>query len=77
MWIKVAKIEGEFLQGVIDNDPVNVKKYKRGTRVRLRVKSLTDWMYTRGEELIGAFTNKALAVPMFTTVTVYVTVSPG
>lgn len=60
MWIKVLKIEDEFLQGVIDNDPVEVKKFKRGTRVRLRAKALTDWMYTDGDEIIGEFTNKAL-----------------
>jgi uncharacterized protein YegJ (DUF2314 family) len=60
MWIKVLKIEDEFLQGVIDNDPVEVKKFKRGTRVRLRAKALTDWMYTDGDDIIGGFTNKAL-----------------
>lgn len=60
MWIKVVKIEGEFLQGVLDNDPMSLKKYKRGMRVRLRVKALSDWMYSEGEELIGGFTNKAL-----------------
>ena len=60
MWIKVLRIEDEFLQGVIDNDPVQVKKFKRGTRVRLRAKALTDWMYTDGDDIIGGFTNKAL-----------------
>lgn len=60
MWMKVLKIEDEFLQGVIDNDPVRVKKFKRGTRIRLRIKALTDWMYTDGDQIIGAFTNKAL-----------------
>jgi uncharacterized protein YegJ (DUF2314 family) len=60
MWMKILKIEDEFLQGVIDNDPVRVAKFKRGTRVRLRVKALTDWMYTDGDQIIGAFTNQAL-----------------
>jgi len=60
MWIKVLKIEDEYLSGVIDNDPVNVKKYKRGTRVRLRIKALSDWMYTDDDDLVGGFTNKAL-----------------
>lgn len=60
MWIKILKIEDEYLQGIIDNDPVNLKKYKRGMRVRVRVKALTDWMYTDGDRLIGGFTNEAL-----------------
>jgi uncharacterized protein YegJ (DUF2314 family) len=60
MWIKVLRIEDEFLQGVIDNDPVELKKFKRGTKIRLRAKALTDWMYTEGDEMIGGFTNKAL-----------------
>jgi uncharacterized protein YegJ (DUF2314 family) len=60
MWIKVQKIEDEYLSGVIDNDPVNLKKYKRATRVRLRIKALSDWMYTDGDNIIGGFTNKAL-----------------
>lgn len=60
MWIKILKIKGEFLQGVLDNDPVNLKRFKRGTRVRLRVRALTDWMYTEGERRVGGFTNEAL-----------------
>ncbi len=66
MWIKVVKIEGEFLRGVLDNDPMHVKKYKRGMRVRLRVRVLSDWMYSDGDELIGGFTNKALDNPQET-----------
>jgi len=60
MWIRVFKIEDEYLQGVLDNDPVHLRKYARGLRVRLRVKALSDWMYTDGERLVGGFTNQPL-----------------
>jgi uncharacterized protein YegJ (DUF2314 family) len=61
MWIKVVKIEDEYLQGVLDNDPALVKKFTRGMRVRLRIKSLSDWMYTDADLLVGGFTNEVLA----------------
>jgi uncharacterized protein YegJ (DUF2314 family) len=61
MWTGVTAIEQDHVLGLLDNDPVSLKKVKSGSRVRVAIADLGDWMYTRGEELQGGFTVKVVA----------------
>lgn len=60
MWIIVSSIDNDFVHGVLDNDPLDLKRIKRGAKIRAKLKRVNDWMYNQGEEMIGGFTAKVL-----------------
>jgi uncharacterized protein YegJ (DUF2314 family) len=61
MWVSVSALENDMIYGRLDNEPVEVKRLKAGDRVRVPVRELSDWLYTRGEVLAGGFTIDVLA----------------
>jgi uncharacterized protein YegJ (DUF2314 family) len=56
MWTQVVALEDDFVVGKILNEPVDVTKFKKGTKVRFRSKILSDWFYgSKGKEIVGMF----------------------
>lgn len=45
MWVHVKKIDGEFLVGVLNNDPVFCANIKCGDEVRLKRDAVINMMY--------------------------------
>jgi uncharacterized protein YegJ (DUF2314 family) len=60
MWLTVEALEGEQVRGRLDNDPVGLKQVRRGDRLTAAPADVTDWLFTEGSELHGAFTVHAL-----------------
>ncbi len=56
MWVMVDAIEGEHVVGRLDNDPVQVTRFKAGDRVRIKAANLCDWLYMDGDRMVGNFT---------------------
>ena len=56
MWTTVTAIEGDVICGTLDSDPVDVASVKAGTKVRVPLEDLSDWMYTLDEDMQGGFT---------------------
>jgi uncharacterized protein YegJ (DUF2314 family) len=61
MWLSVSALENEMIYGRLDNEPVAMKRLHAGDRLRLPVRDLNDWLYTRGDTLAGGFTIEVLA----------------
>jgi uncharacterized protein YegJ (DUF2314 family) len=61
MWSSVTAIENDVILGVLDNDPVDIKKIKAGSRVRIPVADVGDWVCVRGDDMEGGFTIKVVA----------------
>ena len=61
MWSGVTAIENGVILGVLDNDPLQVKNIKAGSRVRIAQSDIGDWMYTHGDGYQGGFTVKVVA----------------
>jgi uncharacterized protein YegJ (DUF2314 family) len=61
MWVSVSALEHEMIYGRLDNEPVAMKRLHAGDRLRVPVRDLNDWLYTRGDTLAGGFTIEVLA----------------
>jgi uncharacterized protein YegJ (DUF2314 family) len=61
MWLSVSALEHEMIYGRLDNEPVTMKRVHAGDRLRVPVRDLNDWLYTRGETLAGGFTIEVLS----------------
>jgi uncharacterized protein YegJ (DUF2314 family) len=61
MWLSVSALEHEMIYGRLDNEPVAMKRLHAGDRLRVPVRDLNDWLYTRGDTLAGGFTIDVLA----------------
>lgn len=60
MWATVQAIENGTVYARLNNDPDYVHFVRRGSIVRLKVGDLTDFMYFKGEEARGAFTDEVI-----------------
>jgi uncharacterized protein YegJ (DUF2314 family) len=60
MWVAVSALEGNRIYGKLDNDPVQVKNIRCGSYVHASIDELNDWAFTRGEDMFGGFTIKAI-----------------
>jgi uncharacterized protein YegJ (DUF2314 family) len=56
MWLSVSALENEMIYGRLDNEPVSMKRLHAGDRLRVPVRDLNDWLFTRGDTLAGGFT---------------------
>jgi len=53
IWLgDITEENGKYF-GVVDNDPFYIKSMKNGDRVEFDVKSISDWMYYKGQKIIG------------------------
>ncbi|HYG75346.1 MAG TPA: DUF2314 domain-containing protein [Planctomycetota bacterium] len=64
MWMSVSGIENDVIYGQLENDPVNVRGMKLGSRVKTTLPDLNDWIYSNGNEPVGGFTIKILVESM-------------
>lgn len=60
MWVTVTGIDGDTVSGRVDNEPVDVRTVRLGSRVRIPRQRLNDWIFTDGEEMHGGFTIKVI-----------------
>ncbi len=61
IWIEVTALEGDYIYGTLGNDPVDLGQLKYGSRVRVPVAELNDWVYFDPEgNLVGGYT-----IPLF------------
>ncbi len=57
IWIEVESLEGDYLYGVLANEPGDLGPLKEGSKVRVPVAELNDWCYlTDKEDIVGGFT---------------------
>ncbi len=57
IWLEVTALEGDYIYGTLANDPHDLGPLKFGSRVRVSVQELNDWVYfTPQGELRGGYT---------------------
>ena len=55
MWVEVTGMEQGIIYGKLGNDPVDLKKVRLGSRVRVKAGEIADWVFTHGNEMVGGF----------------------
>ncbi|MCC6428491.1 MAG: DUF2314 domain-containing protein [Phycisphaerales bacterium] len=61
IWLQVKKIDGDQVEGVIDNEPNNDIGHKFGDTVTIKTADITDWIIAKGRDsMIGGFQSKVL-----------------
>jgi uncharacterized protein YegJ (DUF2314 family) len=55
MWVIVSSLDRETVEGVLGNAPVDVRTVRENDAVTVRTAEIGDWVYQRGEELVGGF----------------------
>ncbi len=61
MWLSVSALEHEMIYGRLDNEPVSMRRIHAGDRLRIPVRDLNDWLFTRGDTVAGGFTIDVLS----------------
>lgn len=56
MWMSDVDFDGQFVGGVLGNDPNWLQSVKAGDVVRVPVAEISDWMYVLGGEAYGGHT---------------------
>lgn len=56
MWLNEIDFDGQFVSGILLNDPNWLKSVKAGDSARFTLDQITDWMYVIDDEVYGAFT---------------------
>jgi uncharacterized protein len=56
MWLNEIDFDGQFVSGILLNDPNRLKSVKVGDSARFTRDQITDWMYVIDGEVYGAFT---------------------
>jgi uncharacterized protein YegJ (DUF2314 family) len=56
MWLSEIDFDGQFVSGVLQNDPSWLKTVKKGDRARIPLDEISDWLYTISDEVFGAYT---------------------
>jgi uncharacterized protein YegJ (DUF2314 family) len=59
LWLTVQHLK-DGIHGQVDNEPVELTSVCLGSKVRVPVEELTDWLYTDGDEMKGGFTVKVI-----------------
>lgn len=60
MWLSDVGFDGEFVSGVLGNDPNWLTSVKAGDAVRVPLGRISDWMYVKDGVAYGAFTVNVL-----------------
>lgn len=61
MWVSVHAIEGDMVRGILENTPNALKGVHAGEVVDLEAGEISDWIYPRGDESVGGFTQDVIA----------------
>jgi|GEM_PF-68085 len=56
MWVSDVAFDGKYLSGTLINSPNELRTYKQGDSVRLKLDQITDWMYVISGDVYGAYT---------------------
>ncbi len=56
MWLSDLHARGDNFYGVLDSDPVSIKRVKWGDTIEIKKDSVSDWMYLKDNKMIGGFT---------------------
>jgi uncharacterized protein len=56
MWLNEIDFDGQFISGILLNEPNWLKSVKVGDSARFTPDQITDWMYVIDREVYGAFT---------------------
>jgi uncharacterized protein len=56
MWVGEVDFDGHFVGGILLNSPSWLKSIKAGDSVRIRLDTISDWMYAINAEVYGAYT---------------------
>jgi uncharacterized protein YegJ (DUF2314 family) len=59
-WANEIKRQPGKIMGTINNDPNIVKSVKLGSRIEIPVADISDWLYLRGDKMIGNHTLQPL-----------------
>jgi uncharacterized protein YegJ (DUF2314 family) len=60
IWTKDIERRDSKVSGVINNVPRDVKTVRLGQRIDIRNEQITDWMYWRGDKIVGNETLRPL-----------------
>jgi uncharacterized protein YegJ (DUF2314 family) len=60
MWLTVLRVDDDQIHGKVDNEPVEVKSVRLGSKVTASQHELNDWIFVDGERMLGGFTVKLL-----------------
>lgn len=64
MWLGDVGFDGEFVTGMLMNEPNQVTSIKQGDEARIPLAGISDWMYAVGGDVYGAFTVNLLRARM-------------
>ena len=56
IWISGLRVDGSEFIGAVGNDPQIVNNIQCGDEARVAFDEISDWMITKGDEMIGGFT---------------------
>jgi hypothetical protein len=56
MWLNEIDFDGQFVSGILLNEPNRLKSVKVGDSAQFTLDQITDWMYVIDGEVYGAFT---------------------
>jgi len=60
MWLGDLHFKDGKLLGILNSDPVSIKKVSPGDTLEVDKSSLSDWMYIKNNKLMGGYTVKVL-----------------
>ena len=58
MWLKKVRWTGRRFRGTVSRDPERNEDVVAGQEIEVGAKSVTDWRYERGAEVVGGFTER-------------------
>ncbi len=64
IWIRDVYSDNDQLKGIVDNVPQYTKLVKHNDTVVIDPTKLSDWMYYKGDKMIGGFTIKYMRSKM-------------
>ena len=60
IWLKLERLEDEWVTGTLGNVPRDIPGHRYGDRLRIPVRKVEDWTYKRNGQVMGGFTTKVL-----------------
>ena len=60
IWVSDIRAENNKYYGTISNDPFYIKRFTYGDIVEFDINNISDWMYMKGDKIIGGESIKLL-----------------
>jgi uncharacterized protein YegJ (DUF2314 family) len=60
MWLSRVSYADDQFRGVLGNEPLNVTTVRVGETLAVPKQEIVDWMYIRGNALVGGYTTRAV-----------------